>query len=65
VNKLKDEDLIEAIKKVDGELFKRAIIDELNYQRELLKDAHDSKWWNAFRSCLQDALKRAKLESPQ
>lgn len=53
---MKDIDLIKKIKSVDGEKLKIAIIEELNIQRN--SPAGYGQWWNAYRSCLYNALRR-------
>jgi len=61
---MKDGDLIEGIKKADGEKLKDSLITELNLQRTLMGSFADATWWNALRSCLASVLKRAGIEVP-
>ena len=59
---MKDEDLIEGIKRADAEKLKQALIDELSCLRKTSET--DATFWNAFRSCLRSALKRAGIKIP-
>lgn len=60
---MKDSDLIEKIKSVDGEELKRGLIEELEAQEKMSRD-YSAIWWNAFRSCLAGALWRIGVEVP-
>jgi hypothetical protein len=60
----KDEDLIEAIKKLDPEKLKQAVIEKLVSLKRGAETSGDSLWWVAFRSCLQNITQSLGIEIP-
>lgn len=61
---LRDNDLIKGIKGANAEKLREDLIAELESQREGMNIMGSAVWWNAFRSCLANVLRRQGINIP-
>ena len=54
---MRDEDLIKRLQEADSEGLKVGLIEELKVQNTVAETL-GAMWWNAYRTCLDSALKR-------
>lgn len=61
---MEDEDIIKAIKKLDPETLREALIKELISLKKAVDLTHDARLWVTFRNCLISIVRDSGIELP-